>query len=166
MPAESTQINLSRALKLKNRLVHRLSQLDTLITTYNSTPEDNQEYEVQELYETRAVWAARLVELKTQINAANQPIQKMIFALAESKSLVAMLNKISTKHGPIAEGFSGVRVNYVAQFRKTHVDREIGRAEREIDRLQDALDRFNYETLIAIDGALLDEEEPGPWPIE
>lgn len=71
--AESTQISLSRALKLKNRVVHRLSQLDTQITTYNSVIEDNQEYEVRQLYKARLVLAEQLVRLKKAINAANQP---------------------------------------------------------------------------------------------
>jgi hypothetical protein len=161
MNAESTQINLSRALKLKNRLVHRLSQFDTLIATYNSTPEDGQEYDVPELYQERAVWLTRLVELKTAINAANQTVQKRIFELAELKSLAAMLAKVSTQHGPVAEGFSGVRVNYVAQLRKPQVDREVRRVEKEIDLIQEELDRFNFKTLITIDPSWLADEEPG-----
>lgn len=162
MPGELSQINLSRALKLKNRVVHRLSQLDTLIITYNSTPEDNQEYDVRELYRARADLARLLVELKTAINAANQPVQKLIFELAECKSLIAMLNKVNTKNGPNLEGYSGVRVNYVAQLRKAEVDREVKRVEQEIDRLQDELDRFNYRTMIAIDRSAFADEDPGP----
>ncbi|MEW4571492.1 hypothetical protein AB1L88_26760 [Tautonia sp. JC769] len=157
-----TQINLSRALKLKNRVVHRLSQLDTLIITYNSTQEDNQEYDTRELYKARTHLAGFLVELKTAINAANQPVQKVIFELAECKSLIAMLNKVDTKHGPHLEGFSSVRINYVAQLRKAELDREVKRVEREIDRLQDELDRFNYKTLITIDRSAFADEEPGP----
>jgi hypothetical protein len=162
MAQETAQINLSRALKLKNRLVHRLSQLDVLITTYNSTPEDNQEYDVRELYRKRTELVGLLVELKTAINAANQPVQKWIFELAECKSLIAMLNKINTKNGPTLEGYTGVRVTYVAQMRKSEVDREVKRVEQEIDRLQDELDRFNYKTLITIDRLMLTDEEPGP----
>jgi hypothetical protein len=162
MPKDTSQINLSRALKLKNRLVHRLSQLDTLITSYNSTPEDNQEYDVRDLYKGRTDLAKLLVELKTAINTANQPVQKQIFELAECKSLIAMLNKVSTKNGPSLEGFSAVRVLYVAQLRKPEVDREVKRVEQEIDRLQDELDRFNYKTLITIDRSMLADELPGP----
>jgi hypothetical protein len=162
MPIETIQINLSRALKLKNRVVHRLAQLDNLIVTYNSTPEDNQEYQVDEMYEGRATLMGLLVDLKTAINAANQPIQKLIFELAEYKSLIAMLNKVNTKNGPSLEGYSGVRVVYVAQIRKSQIDREIKRVEKEIDRIQDELDRYNYKTLITIDRSTLDDEEPGP----
>lgn len=161
MSKEMDQISLSRALKLKNRVVHRLSQLDTLIVTYNSTPEDNQEYDARDLYKARTALTAFLVELKTAINAANQPIQKFIFELAELKSLIVMLNKVDTKHGPTLEGYSGARITYVAQMRKREVDREIKRVEQEIDRLQDELDRFNYKTLINIDRSAFTDEEPG-----
>jgi len=162
MPMETVQINLSRALKLKNRVVHRLAQLDGLIVNFNSTVEDNQEYDVRELYKGRMVLAAALVRLKTAINAANQPVQQLIFEVAECKATIAMLNKINTRHGPTVEGYSGTRVNYVAQLRKQDVDREVRRIEKEIDRLQDELDRFNHKTLVTVDRALLADDEPAP----
>ena len=89
--AETTQINLSRALKLKNRVVHRVSQLDTLITNYNSTIEGSEEYDVRRLYKARVVMAERLVKLKIAINSANQAVQGQIFELAECKALIGML---------------------------------------------------------------------------
>ncbi|VTS06086.1 hypothetical protein [Tuwongella immobilis] len=160
--AEMTQINLSRALKLKNRVVHRLSQLDMQIITYNSDIEDNQEYDVRLLYKQRMVLAEQLVQLKVALNAANKPIQGLIFELAECKALVAMLGKVNTKHGPSIEGFSGVRTNYVAQFRKPDIDREVRRVEQEIDRIQDELDQFNYRTMIAVDASLLADSDLPP----
>ncbi len=129
---------LSRALKLKNRVVHRLSQLDRLIISYNNTLDDNQEYDVKDLYKVRADITQFLINLKTAINAANQPVQSVIFELAEAKSLIAMLGKIDTKNGPQLEGYSGVRVKYVVQLRQVVVDREIKRVEQHIDRLQTA----------------------------
>ena len=158
--AETTQINLSRALKLKNRVVHRMSQLDTHIAAYNSVVEDCQEYNVRQLYDERTALVERLVELKVALNAANQPIQKWIFAMAECKALVAMLGKVNTRHGPSVEGYSGVKTNYVAEFRKPEVDREVRRVEKEIDRLQDELDRFNHRTMIAVDASLLADDDP------
>lgn len=162
MPKEMTEINLSRALKLKNRVVHRLSQLDGLITKYNSGLDENFEYNVRELYQARTEFAGHLVALKTAINAANQPIQHLIFAMAEAKSLVAMLNRIDTKHGPVVEGYAASRVTYVAQLRKADVDREVKRVEQEIDRLQEELDQFNFKTHVPIDPAILVDAPSGP----
>lgn len=162
--AETTPINLSRALKLKNRVVHRLAQLDALIVGHNSALEDNQEYDARELYKARMVLAEQLVRLKVAVNAANLPIQHFIFELAECKALAATLARVDTKHGVSFEGYSGVRTVYVAQFRKPDIDREVRRVEREIDRIQDELDQFNHRTLIAVDAALLAAAEPPADP--
>jgi hypothetical protein len=153
--AETSQINLSRALKLKSRVSHRLSQLDTLITTYNSSIEDNQEYDVRKLYKERLRLAEQVVKLKVAINAASQPVQGLIYELAACKTLVAMLGKVNTKHGPSVEGLTGAATNYVAQFRKPDIDREVRRVEQEMDRLEDELDGFYHVTLIAVDASLM-----------
>jgi hypothetical protein len=165
VPNETTEVNLSRALKLKNRVVHRLALLDGLITSCNSGLDENHEYDVRELYKERTELAQRLVELKTAINAANQPVQKLIFELAEAKSLVAMLRRIETKNGPAIEGYPGTRVTYVVQWRKAEIDREARRVEQEIDRLQEQLDRINFKTLIKIDPSILADVPTGPNPL-
>lgn len=162
--ADTTQINLSRALKLKNRVVHRLSQLDSQITGGNSALEGNHEYDVRALYKERMQLAEQLVRLKAALSATNQPIQALIFELAECKALVAMLGRIDTKHGTAVEGFSGAKATYVAQLRKPEVDREVRRAEQEIDRLQDELDRFNHRTLVTVDTSLLAGSDPPDAP--
>ena len=53
--AETTSISLALALKLKNRVVHRLSQLDGQIVAYNSALEDHHEYDVRVLYKELTV---------------------------------------------------------------------------------------------------------------
>lgn len=158
--AEPTQINLSRALKLKNRVVHQLSRLDAQITLHNSAIDGQHEYDTRKSCEQRAAVVDQLVALKVAINAANQPIQHFIFELAERKALVAMLGKVVTTHGVATEGYSGVKTNYVAQLRKPDIDREIRRVEQDIDRLQDELDRFNQRTMIAVDASLLADPAP------
>ncbi|MBX9624913.1 MAG: hypothetical protein K2X82_13995 [Gemmataceae bacterium] len=159
-----TTINLSRALKLKNRVVHRLAQLDGLIAAHNSEVEGNHEYDVRRLYRDRLALAEQLVGLKAAINAANQPVQRVIFELAECKALVAMLGRVNTRHGAVVEGFSGAKTLYAAQFRKPDIDREVRRVEAEIDRLQDELDRFNHRTTISVDAALLADADPPDGP--
>ncbi len=153
--AEEASINLSRALKLKNRVVHRLAQLDSLIAGENSNLDENQQYDIRKLYQDRLVLAEQLVQLKTALTVANRPIQQLIFEPAECKALVAMLGRVNTRHGVSFEGMSGVKAMYVAQFRKPDIDREVRRVEREIDRIQDELDQFNHRTQIGVDAALL-----------
>jgi hypothetical protein len=155
MSTQTTTINLSRALKLKNRLARRFAELDQILVNYNSQPEGQQEYDVRQVYRDRLELAMQLVEVKTAISLANQPVQKLIFELAECKSLIANLRNVQTRHGIVVEGYPGTRMTYVAQFRKADIDREVRRVEKEIDRLQDELDRFNYSTTITIDRGLL-----------
>jgi hypothetical protein len=162
--AEQIEITLARALKLKNRLAGRLAKLDSDFETYNSLPAGTDRPDVKVLYAERNKLVAELIELKVAINAANRPMQRTIFELGEAKSLVALMTKTSTKHGKVVEGYHGTEVEYVAQFRKGEIDREVRRLEVLIDRLQERLDAFNHRTMIAIDGALLQEIEATPPP--
>jgi hypothetical protein len=109
-------------------------------------------------YAERADLVARLVDLKTAITRANQPVQRTIYTLAERKALMALLNELRTQHGTVTQ-YHQVQVRYVAQLRKEQVDQEKRRLELEIDRLQEELDRFNQTATVAVDAALL--AEPG-----
>lgn len=153
---ETTQINLCRALKLKNRLASRLARHDQLIISHNSSVKDYSEYDVRDLYRIRMLLAEQLVQLKVDISAANQPVQKAIFEVAECKSLCATLSRINTKHGPHTSGFEAIQ-EFSAQYRKQDIDKEVRKVEKEIDRLQDELDQFNFNTQITIPLSLLDE---------
>jgi hypothetical protein len=157
MGTELANVPLSRALKIKNRMAQRLAELNGLITAYNSLPLGQVEYDVRVLLRERLELAMRLVELKTTISHVNLPIQKTIFEMAECKALVAMLRGVSTRHGPVVEGYQSVRMDYAAQLRKADIDREVRRVEKEIDRLQDILDRFNYQTSITVEKRLLED---------
>jgi hypothetical protein len=162
--SERTEISLARALKLKNRLAGRLARIDADFQNYNSVPAGTDRPDLKALYAERYRLVALLIELKVALNAANQPMQRTIFELAEAKSLVALLSKVSTKHGRIVEGYQGIEVDYVAEYRKGDIDREVRRLEVVIDRLQEQLDAFNHRTTISIDAALLREIEATPPP--
>jgi hypothetical protein len=160
--AEQVEIPLARALKLKNRLAGRLAKMDSDFETYNSVPAGSDQLDMKALYADRSRLVALLIELKVAINAANHPVQRTIFELGELKSLVALLSKTSTHHGKKVEGYHGAEVEYVAQFRKIDVNREVRRLEVQIDRLQEQLDSFNHRTTIRLDPALLNEIEATP----
>ncbi len=161
---ELVEITLARALKLKNRLAGRLAKLDSDFEKYNSVPAGTDRPDLKALYADRNKLVARLIELKIALNAANQSMQRTIFELGEAKSLVALLTKTSTNHGKVVEGYHGTEIDYIAQFRKADVDREVRRLEVTIDRLQEQLDAFNHQTLIGIDAELLREIEATPPP--
>lgn len=160
--AEEATLTLAKALKLKNRLAGRLAKVDSDLENYNSVLAGSDQPDIRAIYEGRRALVAQLIELKVAINAANQPIQRTIFRLGELKSEIALLGKLSTKHGTVVEGYAGVQTQYVAHFRKADVDRRVRELEVEVDRLQEELDAFNYRTTISLDAGLLRSVEAVP----
>ncbi|MGL6073217.1 MAG: hypothetical protein ACRC8S_03540 [Fimbriiglobus sp.] len=160
--AEQVTLTLAKALKLKNRLAGRLAKVDGDLEKYNSVLAGADQPDIQRIYEGRSLLVAQLVELKVAINAANQPAQRSIFRLGEVKSHIALLAKMSTKHGTTVEGYAGTQSQYVAHFRKADVDRIVRELEVDVDRLQEELDAFNYRTMISLDMELLRSIEAVP----
>lgn len=150
--ADTTNISLAKALKLKNRLAGRIAKLTQTVQTYNSTQEKAEQIDVRAAFAERTDLVRRLTELKLSVALANAPIQRDIFALAEMKAEVTLLAGLNTKHGTIIEGYPvSAEVGYIAQFRKGDVDAMVLELEGRIDALQDKLDTFNATTVIAVD---------------
>ena len=152
--ADTLNITLAKALKLKNRLAGKVAKLTGTVQTYNSTQQTGEQIDVRAKFAERADLVGRLTELKHAIARANAPIQRDIFDLAELKAEVALLAALNTKHGTFLEGYPAAgQVAYVAQFRKADVDAMTDALEARIDALQDKLDTFNAQTLVAVDAA-------------
>src|SRR5271163_2421896 len=99
------EITLAKALKLKNRLAGLMTKLNQDIATYNSVQEGAEQLDVRALYEARKTVVRHLVALKVAITQANAPVQPVIYALAELKALIALLNGLNPKHGKFIEGY-------------------------------------------------------------
>jgi hypothetical protein len=152
--ADTIEIALAKALKLKNRIAGKVSKLTTTVQTYNSTQQTGEQIDVRAAYAERADLVRRLADLKHAIARANAPIQRDIFELAELKAEVALLAALNTKHGTLLEGYpTAGQVTYVAQFRKADVDAMTDALEAQIDALQDKLDTFNAQVRVAVDAA-------------
>ncbi len=150
--AELTNITLAKALKLKNRIAGKVAKLTQTVQLYNSTQEGAEQIDVRAAFAARADLVARLTDLKATIARTNAPIQRDIFDLAELKAEVALVAALNTKHGTVLEGYpTAGQVTYVAQFRKADVDAMTNGLESRIDALQDKLDTFNAQTLVAVD---------------
>jgi hypothetical protein len=152
------EITLAKALKLKNRLAGRLAKVQADIQTYNSVPEGQAgQVDVPALVRTREELVGALVSLKTAVNEANREVQRDIYDLAEKKATTQFLAGVNTRHGPQPAVYpSTTEVHYVAALRKADVDALVARLEKEIDQLQDKLDRFNHEHTIEVDGRVLE----------
>lgn len=154
--AETVTITLAKALKLKNRLAGRVAKLTADVQAHNSTQQGADTVDVPALYARRAEAVARLVDLKAAIGAANRPIQRDIFLLAEKKAEIALLAGLSTKHGTFKEGYTTADTVYVAQLRKADVDARTTALEAEIDAIQDRLDGFNHDTRLGVDASVIE----------
>jgi hypothetical protein len=142
-------MKLSKALKEKNRVAGEVAALKVLLTQQNVRPANQKfDYDAQDLLAQLRAKVDELVKVKTAIAVANVAVYEKIFRLAELKGLSAALKALDTKNGVFKEGggFQGTAydMEYVAQLKKTDVDRLAAETDAEIQALQDALDEFNF----------------------
>lgn len=138
-------LSLSKALKVKNRLAGRLAKVNTTIAHYNCTVDGRRnEVDVAELDKQRSALSAALINLKTAIYEANKGIYRAINQLGEKKGDIDFLNGLNTKHGSELS-YQGTIVTYVSVIQKQEVDKRVKQLEKEIDDLQDQIDKYNAE---------------------
>lgn len=146
--SKATQVglSLSKALKIKNRLAGRLAKTNLSIAQYNCTVEGRKdEVDVKALDKERTSLVAALVELKTSIFEANKGIYRQIILIGEKKGEVEFLSGLNTKHGVEPHGYQAQPVTYVSVIQKAEVDKRVKQLEKDIDELQDAIDKYNAE---------------------
>lgn len=152
---DNVGISLAKALKLKNRLAGRLAKTTSTISLYNSVLEGHKEVNVLDLDKQRAELSESLVDLKTAIYEANKGIYRFINQMSEKKSEIDFLNSLQTRNG-VEPGY-GENTHYVAAIKKVDVDKRVKLLEKEIDDLQDQIDRYNAEAgRIRIDAHILE----------
>ena len=150
-------LSLSKALKVKNRLAGRLAKVNTTIVSYNCTVDGRRgEVDVLELDKQRSALSVALVDLKTAIYEANKGIYRAINQLSEKKGDIGFLSGLDTKHGS-EPSYQGTIVTYISVIQKQEVDKRVKQLEKEIDDLQDQIDKYNAEPeRIRIDAAILE----------
>lgn len=144
MKSNNVGLSLSKALKVKNRLAGRLAKINSTIMTYNCAVEGRKEVDVAEQDKLRASLSAALVDLKAAIYDANRGIYRSIILIGEKKGDVDFLSGLNTKHGS-EPSYQGTVVNYVSVIQKQEVDKRVKQLEKEIDDLQDQIDKYNAE---------------------
>jgi hypothetical protein len=142
-------MKLSKALKEKNRVAGEVAVLKTLLAQQNVRPSTQKfDYDATDLLAQLRAKLDELVKVKTAIATANAGVYDKIFRLAELKGLSVTLKTLDTKNGVFKENSgiygSAYDVEYVAQLKKTDVDRLAAETDVEIQALQDALDEFNF----------------------
>lgn len=151
MPVQ--QVLLAKALKVKNRQVQKVRELQQRINATNSYLEGSEpDFDANALYSELEREVERLWQLKAAINAANSPIQPVIYELAERKGLVTFLKSLNTQRGLQMLAYMATQPQeYVSQITARAAADKVAILEKEIDRLQDRLDEHNATTLVQIE---------------
>lgn len=146
-------MTLAKALKLKNRLAQKISDLQMDIMSENSARADaDRKISVEDLMKELEEAKKELIKLKMAIFVASTPIRENILKLSELKSDISFLRNINTKEGKVPEGGFGSEreVEYSVVYDKLYVRQTIKDKEKEIDDIQEELDKFNHTTEIEI----------------
>jgi len=137
-------MTLAKALKKKNRLVQKISQLQQEIQRENSLQKDDlRKINVEELMTQLQQTTKNLIKLKIAIFVASTPMRENILRLSELKSQIVFLQGINTREGKISE-YGDTSIEYTAVYDKLFVRGEVSMCEEKIDAIQDDLDKFNH----------------------
>ena len=142
-------MNVKQALKVKNKLVTEMKAAYGILQKYNSIEEGNpRRYSMMNTLEKIKTLQGELVDLKTKIHKANQPVYDKIFALAELKGMIKELKKVSTEEGKVNERYGSVVSVKEVELNVTDIDAAIAVLESQIEGLQNELDVHNATTQI------------------
>lgn len=143
-------MTLAKALKKKNRMAQKISNLQQEIQRENSVQiDDPRKIKVDDLMEELKEEVNQLIKLKIAIFIASAQMRENILRMSELKSRIVFLLGMSTKEGKISD-YGDVPIEYKVIFDKIFVKEQVLKCEEEIDDIQDELDKFNHTTVIDI----------------
>lgn len=152
-----SEVSISKALNLKNKLAGRLAHVANLIATHNSFIEGTkQHFQVKELLEEYGAKATRIAAIKAAIAKANADagVFPLIYEMAEQKARISNLRSVNTREG--AEEYSGgyqqpnKTRNHVAVLDQTAIEKLVVEAENRIEEIQDKITYLNQMTKVSI----------------
>jgi len=142
-------MNITKALKQKNKLVSKTNEYISHVSAYNSIQEGTtRPYDAREALEKAMTSVDELVALKTAIHKANSKVYDKIFKLAELKSLVSKLKSLDCKEGMQQSYRMDAPVKYTTQISIVEKDQWIEKLESQIEMLQEELESHNAKTKI------------------
>lgn len=142
-------MNIKQALKQKNKLVNEINQNYEILKKYNSIDESNERrYRMNDVVDEINRLTGSLIDLKTKIHKANQPVFNDIFRLSELKNAVKQLQTIPTTEGKYVEMYGTNATVRKVELTVLDIDKMVKEHQEEIDRIQDSLDLHNLKTEI------------------
>jgi hypothetical protein len=149
-------MNISKALKVKNRLVGELVRLQDIFKRENSKRNDNvSEIDAEKAYNDVLEAFDKVVALKGAINKATAGIAIKLAELSEYKKYLTFIQSVPVKEGPetVQGGYGKDPINYTwkAFINRAKIDEKVAHYQSKIDALQDEIDEFNAKTQVEFD---------------
>lgn len=140
-------MNVSQALKQKNRIAVEIKNQYEIAVKVNSQEEGNpRRYSVTAALEKAEKLAVELVELKTRIHLANAPVYAKIFEMAELKGRVKQLKRVPTDEGKTTERYGSAISIKDVEINIAQLDVMVAELETRIEKIQGELDYHNATT--------------------
>jgi hypothetical protein len=142
-------VNLAKALKVKNRLAGELTRLRNVLKRENSRRNDNpSKIDPKEVDVSIKQIIAKLVATKSAITRANIDIYSTLVKLEEAKSEISYLQTLPVKEGveKTAIGYNTrevIEYNWTAYLNQSSVDNRVKDLQTQADELQDEVDSYN-----------------------
>ena len=142
-------MNVSQALKQKNKLAIELKKQYNIAQRFNQIEEGNiRRYSVQEALDRAVELTLELTELKTRIHLANAPVYGKIFQMAELKGRIKELKQIPLQEGKQAGSYGSSETVKQVEINVAEIDKMIALLEFDIEVIQSELDTHNSTTQI------------------
>ena len=140
-------MNVSQALKKKNKLAIELKKQYAIAQKFNSQEAGNpRRYSVQDALDKAAEITAELIDLKTKIHLANAPVYDLIFQMSELKNQIKQLKSIPVDEGKVTERYGSVTAIKEVELNIAERDNLVKVLENKIEVIQDKLDTHNAIT--------------------
>lgn len=144
-------MNISKSLKVKNRLAGKLKELETRAQKNNCTKEGQESsINLEELWSEIHSVRAELISLKSAIALATARISPKLVELAERKSEIKFYEGIVISEGNSCDydGDKIVAVKNINHINESVKNEAISRLQKLIDILQDQIDDYNASTSV------------------
>jgi hypothetical protein len=142
-------MNVSQALKKKNKLAIELKKQYAIAQKFNSQEAGNpRRYSVQAALDKAAEITAELIDLKTRIHLANAPVYSKIFRMAELKGRIKELKKVPTDEGKHEGRYGSAPSEKEVEINIAQLDGFVATLEASIEEIQAELDVHNATTTI------------------
>jgi hypothetical protein len=153
---ETTKVSLAKCLKLKNRLAGLLNEVQSEVSGYNLTlQEDFGKVDVKKLKADAEELQLLLIALKTAMAKANVNLYERLITLAELKGKLSFLGGINTRE-QVQKRINQPDVVYVAAIKKDEIDKETREIQVRIDSIQDSVDEYNHKEVVEIPARIVE----------